>query len=124
MTQRYWVVGGEYTDTAFETVVGGGQPERQGPFASYDEARDVWGKLSWARIDDAHVRYTIETEDARAWWVVGGEYADTGFDRMAEGKTEERHGPFDDYAEAQAEWQRLSWQHIDDAHMRYRIDHV
>lgn len=124
MAQRYWVIGGEYTDTAFTTIVGGGEPARQGPFDSYDAARDAWANLSWSHIDDAHVRYTIETEDARAYWVVGGEYADTGFDRMAEGKTEERHGPFAEYRDAQAEWQRLSWKYIDDAHMRYRIDHV
>ncbi len=124
MAQRYWVVGGEYTDTAFRKIAGGGEPDRHGPFDSYDAARAAWAELSWTHIDDAHVRYTIETEAARAYWVVGGEYTDTGFDRLADGKAEERHGPFSDYRGAQAEWQRLSWKHIDDAHVRYRIDHV
>lgn len=124
MAKRYWVIGGEYTDTGFETIAGGGEPERHGPYPTYDKARDAWADLSWQHIDDAHVRYTIETEHPTAYWVVGGEYVDTGFDRIAEGAAEERHGPFTTYAEAQAEWARLSWQHIDDAHVRYRIDHV
>lgn len=124
MAKHYWVIGGEYTDTDFRTVVGGGEPERHGPYATYDAARECWASLSWQHIDDAHVRYTIEEEDARAWFVVGGEYADTGFDSIKGGGEEERYGPFRSYAEAQQEWARLSWQHIDDAHVRYRIDHV
>lgn len=124
MARQYWIIGGEYTDTNFETIVGGGEPERHGPYTGYDEAREAWADLSWRHIDDAHVRYTIETEDATAYWVVGGEYVDTHFDRIADGAAEQRHGPFTSYADAQAEWARLSWRHIDDAHVRYRIDHV
>ena len=124
MAKRYWVVGGEYADTDFTTIVGGGAPERHGPYDIYEAARTEWARLSWEHIDDAHMRYTIETEDARAWWVVGGEYADTGFETIADGGAEQRHGPFRSQQEAQAEWARLSWAHIDDAHVRYRIDHV
>ncbi len=124
MAHKFWVVGGEYTDTDFTVVAGGGEPERHGPFNDYEAAKTEWARLSWAHIDDAHVRYTIETEDARAWWVIGGEYRDTGFVEIVDGSAEQRHGPFASYADAQAEWQRLSWAHIDDAHVRYRIDHV
>lgn len=124
MAKRYWVVGGEYADTDFITIAGGGEPERYGPFATYQEAQHEWARRSWEHIDDAHVRYTIDTEDARSYWVVGGEYTDTGFEEMAAGIEEERYGPFNSYKEAQALWQQLSWRHIDDAHVRYRIDHV
>jgi hypothetical protein len=124
MAKKYWVIGGEYADTDFITMADGGMPERHGPFNVYEDAKDVWARLSWTHIDDAHVRYTIETEDASAYWVVGGEYADTGFENLADGKEEERYGPFNTYKEAQGLWQQLSWQHIDDAHVRYRIDHV
>lgn len=124
MAQRFWVIGGEYTDTDFVDIAGGGPPERHGPFESYEDARVEWARLSWDHIDDAHVRYTIDTEDARAWWVVGGEYVDTNFEDIAGGGEEERFGPFDSYREAQALWSQMSWRHIDDAHVRYRIEHV
>lgn len=124
MAKRYWVIGGEYTDTTFETVVGGAAPERHGPYQSYEDARHAWADLSWRHIDDAHVRYTIDTETATEFWVVGGEYVDTGFEEIANGGSEERHGPYATYAEAKTAWGSLSWQHIDDAHVRYRIDHV
>ena len=56
-----------------------------------------------------------------AFWVVGGRYRDTRFDRFAEGRGEERHGPFATYADAQREWQKLSWRFVDDCNVRYRI---
>lgn len=124
MAKKYWVVGGEYADTDFITMAHGKEPERYGPFDAYEDAKDEWARRSWEHIDDAHVRYTIETEDARAYWVVGGEYADTGFQELAEGRKEERYGPFQSYKEAQSVWQQMSWKFIDDAHVRYRIDHV
>ncbi len=124
MAERYWVVGGEYTDTKFTEIAGGGTVERHGPHADYAAAKDEWARLSWAHIDDAHVRYTIETETPSDYWVIGGEYTDTGFTEIAGGGIEQRLGPFESYQAAQAEWSRLSWQHIDDAHVRYRIDHV
>lgn len=124
MAKTYWVVGGEYADTDFIAIADGSEPERHGPFATYEDARDEWARRSWAHIDDAHMRYTIDTGDAKAWWVVGGEYADTGFEALADGGEEERHGPFPSREAAQETWSQLSWKHIDDAHVRYRIDHV
>ncbi|MBX6322544.1 MAG: DUF4170 domain-containing protein [Rhodospirillaceae bacterium] len=56
------------------------------------------------------------------YWVIGGEYADTRFDRPAEGAEERRYGPFATYAEAKAEWARRAWATVDDAHVRYRIE--
>ena len=34
----YWVVGGEYADARFERLAPGTREERQGPFATYDDA--------------------------------------------------------------------------------------
>ena len=57
----------------------------------------------------------------KQYWVIGGEYASTAFDTFAPGKTEERYGPYASFAEAQAQWQRLSWQRVDNCNVRYRI---
>jgi hypothetical protein len=55
------------------------------------------------------------------FWVVGGEYADTSFERLAKGASEERHGPFMSYDEAYATWQARARATIDDALVRFRI---
>ena len=55
------------------------------------------------------------------YWVVGGEYADVSFERLASGAREERHGPFQSYAEAYALWQVRARATIDDALVRFRI---
>ena len=69
MSERYWVVGGEYTDTSFTQIAGGKPEERHGPYTSADNARTAWAALSMATVDDAHARYRIERlgeEPARA----------------------------------------------------------
>ncbi len=55
------------------------------------------------------------------FWVVGGEYTDTRFDRPAPGKRLECHGPFLAHGEAYKSWQALSWRAVDNCHVRYRI---
>jgi len=62
--KRYWVVGGEYSSTAFVETADGKPPRRYGPFASLDEAKARWAALSWAEVDNCHARYAIEVEDA------------------------------------------------------------
>lgn len=59
---RFWVVGGQYRDTRFAEFAPGRAEERYGPFASYVEAQKVWQRLSWAQVDDCHVRYRIVEE--------------------------------------------------------------
>lgn len=56
-----------------------------------------------------------------AYWVTGGEFVDTSFDRFAPGKSEERYGPFVTYPEAYAEWSMRTRATIDHATVRYRI---
>ena len=55
----------------------------------------------------------------KRYWVVGGEYADTSFSRLAPGKTEERLGPFDSYNEALKTWTGRAWSTVDSAQTRY-----
>ncbi|HZT21210.1 MAG TPA: DUF4170 domain-containing protein [Dongiaceae bacterium] len=120
---RYWVVGGEYADTSFEATVGGPE-ERIGPFDSYEAAKAVWQARAWATVDNAQVRYRIEEEGSElTYWVVGGVYKDTHFSEPADDGGERWYGPFETYDAAKAEWARLAWASVDDAHARYRIEH-
>lgn len=45
MAQRFWVVGGEYTDSRFEDVIEGTE-KMFGPFPSRDSALQVWRKVA------------------------------------------------------------------------------
>lgn len=58
----------------------------------------------------------------KRYWVVGGEYKTTGFQEFAEGKGEERYGPFDTLRAARDKWQALAQATVDNAHIRYRIE--
>lgn len=122
--QRYWVVGGEYETTDFARIAGGKAEDRHGPFGDFAAARAKWAALSMATVDNAHIRYRIEKEDAREYWVVGGRYADTGFARIAGGGTEERLGPFRSEREALDVWRAKAWQSVDDALARYHIERL
>jgi hypothetical protein len=62
---RFWVVGGLYRDTRLREFAAGRREERYGPFRDRAAARTAWGRLSWAQVDDCHVRYRI-VEDAGA----------------------------------------------------------
>ena len=56
------------------------------------------------------------------FWVIGGAYADTNFDRIQGGGKEERIGPFATYEEAKAAWQKRAWETVDNANARFRIE--
>ena len=53
------------------------------------------------------------------FWVVGGEFSDTGFNALA--GPAEAHGPFIDYDEAFKDWERRSMEMKRHAHVRYTI---
>jgi hypothetical protein len=55
------------------------------------------------------------------YWVIGGEYRDLRFDKLAPGAQEERHGPFATYQKAYEVWQERARATIDDALIRVRI---
>ncbi|HEY1719943.1 MAG TPA: hypothetical protein VGG27_01765 [Magnetospirillaceae bacterium] len=63
ISTQFWVVGGEYNDTAFDRLTG--PAEALGPFADYDTAYREWEKRSMEMKRHAHVRYTIVGNQAR-----------------------------------------------------------
>ncbi|MEQ9815695.1 MAG: DUF4170 domain-containing protein [Azospirillaceae bacterium] len=65
MTQRFWIVGGDYSDTSFRDLKPGSQT-LAGPFADYDRALSQWRQLAEASRHNATARYTIAVEQARA----------------------------------------------------------
>ena len=61
---KYYVIGGEYTDTTFTAPA---KPlEEHGPYNTIDEARNVWKEKSMANIDNALIRYLVVGEDDSA----------------------------------------------------------
>jgi hypothetical protein len=54
------------------------------------------------------------------FYVIGGEYADTSFTRIADGHTEQRHGPYSE-TEARDAWRALTGKTVDNALVRFRI---
>ena len=121
MSERYWVVGGIYTDTSFSELEPGVEETRLGPFETYDEAKAVWRAKAMETVDEAYARFHIERERHDSFWVVGGEYTDTDFNAVKPG-TEVKLGPFDTYEEARKVWKDKSMAAIDDAYVRFRID--
>jgi len=60
---------------------------------------------------------------AKQYYVIGGEYADTSFSKIAEGKTEDKFGPFPE-KEAHDLWRSLTGKTVDNAMVRYRVKPV
>jgi hypothetical protein len=122
--QKFYVIGGEYADTSFREPFPGTKLETYGPFATEREAKVRWRELTGQSIDNAMVRYFISSDEAPGeknnYWVVGGEYADSGFTRLAPGKELEVYGPFGQ-SEALGFWRALASKTMDDALMRYDI---
>ncbi len=122
--QRFYVIGGEYADTSFREPFPGSKLETYGPFATEREAKVRWRELTGQSIDNAMVRYFISSDEAPGekanYWVVGGEYADSAFTRLAPGKELEVYGPFGQ-SEALGFWRALASKTMDDALMRYDI---
>jgi len=63
----------------------------------------------------------IEEEHDDEWFVVGGEYADTSFHKIAAGQQLEVYGPYKDRQQALAVWRAITGKTVDDAHHRYDI---
>ena len=64
-TSRYWVVGGEFTSTDFQTLIDGTQ-RVVGPFESRSDAERTWRHLSENHRPQAQVRFTIAQEPSTA----------------------------------------------------------
>lgn len=122
MAKKYYVVGGEYADTSFTTIAAGAREERFGPFEERD-AHECWRALTGKTVDNAMVRYFLKSDEdvcAAEWYVVGGEYADTTFTTIAQGKSLESHGPFS-RTDALTKWRELTGKTVDNAMIRYDL---
>ena len=120
--QKFFVIGGEYADTSFEQIAGGGDPEIYGPFLER-EAKEFWRGITGKTIDNAMVRYMLKAAEeinGKIYWVVGGEYADTSFTKIVAGKELEVYGPFES-REALGFWRGITSKTVDDALVRYDI---
>jgi hypothetical protein len=58
---RFWVIGGEFTDCRFHSVIGGTEAVF-GPFDSYDQALSKWRQCADETKCRAQVRYSIAEE--------------------------------------------------------------
>ncbi len=61
MFDRFWVVGGEYTDTHFEDLVQGTE-KMFGPFPSRDDALQVWRKAAEETRSLCLTRFVVVAE--------------------------------------------------------------
>ncbi len=61
MSNRFWVIGGEYRTTGFEDLKPGTE-KLLGPYPSLFDARQVWRGLSMASSACAMTRFAITTE--------------------------------------------------------------
>jgi hypothetical protein len=118
--KRFYVVGGEYADTGFARPAPGATLECHGPLTEA-EAHDLWRRLTGQTVDNAMVRYMVEEREvSEPSFGVGGEYADTRFDRLAEGAALEVLGPFAS-AEALIQWRSKTAATVDSCLHRYDV---
>jgi hypothetical protein len=62
MTMRYWVVGGEYRDPEFRSLIPGTE-KMAGPFEDERKARNEWQRLTCCpQTCSATTRYSIASE--------------------------------------------------------------
>ena len=64
MGQRYWVIGGEYSDCRFNDLEPGTETI-SGPFSDEHKARMEWQRLTFRDNLAATTRYTICVEPVR-----------------------------------------------------------
>jgi hypothetical protein len=60
-TERFWVVGGEYSSTTFHSFKSG-RPDVFGPFKTREDARAAWKDLSEKTRSCATAKYAITSE--------------------------------------------------------------
>lgn len=63
MNTRFWVVGGEYTDTTFNQLVSGSE-RLMGPYLNRDAALVAWRRIAEETRGDCHARFTVAEEPA------------------------------------------------------------
>lgn len=60
-TERFWVIGGEYSCLDFTTLKSG-TPQVLGPYATREDAKAAWRRIADATRSCATARYAIATE--------------------------------------------------------------
>jgi len=63
MDTRFWVVGGEYTDTSFNELVSGSE-RVMGPYGDRDAALLAWRRVAEETRGDCYARFTVAAEPA------------------------------------------------------------
>jgi hypothetical protein len=63
MSDRFWIVGGEYTDTSFRHLKDG-SGQVIGPFDDRQAALTAWRRVAEATRPECHTRFTIAAESA------------------------------------------------------------
>ncbi|MFT0891196.1 hypothetical protein [Pseudochelatococcus sp. G4_1912] len=58
---RYWIVGGEYSDTDFQNIIPGTE-QISGPFNSRDDVEEEWRRISERHRSQALMRFSIASE--------------------------------------------------------------
>jgi hypothetical protein len=61
-----------------------------------------------------------EVTMSKQFWVIGGEYADTRFERLVNGGAKAL-GPYPSYGDALEAWREISVETRPNAHMRFTI---
>jgi len=64
MSTKYWIVGGEYTDTAFSELVNGTE-QVKGPYVDHDTAVQAWRRLTSETRHQCLSRFTVAEEIER-----------------------------------------------------------
>jgi hypothetical protein len=59
--RRFWVIGGDYADTDFRTLIPGTE-RMAGPFEDERKARNEWIRLTYCPGVTATTRYSIAAE--------------------------------------------------------------
>ncbi len=122
---KFYVIGGEYTDSSFTRLIEGEHIHTYGPFEEA-EAKIFWREITGKTVDNAMVRYVVRADDQIGgdnYYVVGGEYADTSFSVMADGKTKSKYGPFN-HQDALNFWRGITSQTVDSCLHRYDIQRL
>ena len=56
-----------------------------------------------------------------SYWVIGGTYKNTKFEKLKDGENLKKFGPFNSYIEAKKKWDKLSWENVDNCFVRFVI---
>ena len=65
MSNRYWVIGGEFETTAFDRVLDGTQ-RIMGPFGCREQAKQAWEQVAVETRSICNARFTIVQDGSAA----------------------------------------------------------